>query len=233
MRASPRSQPAKSPLSREAVLRTALSVLRARGIEGVTMRAVASTLDTGPASLYVYFPNRQALLDAMFDDIVGQIDTSDPPDPGRWREQLTYVLTHTVQCMDMHPGIARVPLANVPTGPNSRRVAEYILALLAAGGIDDRSAAWFIDVVFLFVNATAYETSIYVERGAQESDITAELAREFAQVDAERHPNFARLLPMLMSGTGEERFAFGLQLMIEGLLHAQAPATSFPSRPGS
>jgi AcrR family transcriptional regulator len=225
MRTSPRTQPAKPPLNRESVLDAGLRVLRAHGIDGVTMRAVAAALDTGPASLYVYFHNRQALLDAMFDAVIAEIDVGDPPDPARWREQLTTLLTRVVECMDAHPGIARVPLANVPTGPNSVRVADHMLGLLAAGGVDDRSAAWFLDVVFLFVNATAYETSIFVERGDDESRLVADLERELAEIDAARYPNFARLLPLLTSGTGEQRFAFGLQLMIEGLLHTPPPGS--------
>jgi AcrR family transcriptional regulator len=224
MRASPRTQPAKPPLSREAVVEAAMRVLRARGIDGVTMRAVAAELDTGAASLYVYFANRKALLDAMFDAVIATIDVSDVPDPERWRDQLTSVLTRIVECMDAHPGIARIPLANIPTGPNAVRVADHVLALLAAGGIDDRSAAWFIDVVFLFVNATAYETSIYVERGQGEEQTIDALEREFAQLDVARYPSFARLMPALMSGTGEQRFAFGLQLLIEGLLHTPPPS---------
>jgi AcrR family transcriptional regulator len=225
MRASPRTQPAKPPLSREAVLDAGLRVLRAHGIDGVTMRAVAAELDTGAASLYVYFPNRKALLDAVFDAVVGEIELGDPPDPSRWREQLTALLTRIVERMDAYPGIARVPLANVPTGPNAMRTADHVLGLLAAGGVDDRSAAWFIDVVFLFVNATAYETSIYMERGHQESELVAEIEQQFAQVDASRHPNFARLLPLLTTGTGEQRFAFGLELLIEGLRHTAPPGS--------
>jgi AcrR family transcriptional regulator len=227
MRPSPRTQPAKPPLSREAVLEASLRVLRARGIDGVTMRAVAAELETGAASLYVYFPNRTALLDAMFDAVAGELDLGGPPDPARWREQLTTLLTRILEVMDAHPGIARVPLANPPTGPNSARVAEHVLALLRAGGVHDRSAAWFLDVVFLFVNATAYETTIFMERGDQQEDLPAALEREFARLDPAEFPNFARLQPFITQGSREERFAFGLQLMIEGLLRRPPP----PPRP--
>ena len=152
----------------------------------------------------------------MFDLVAGGIDLGEEPDPQRWREQLEGLLTRIVETMDAIPGIARVPLANVPTGPNSTRVAERVIALLRAGGVDDRSIAWFVDVVFLFVNATAYETAIYVERGAQEGDVPAALEREFARLDPAEFPNFARMLGVLTTGSGEERFAFGLQLMIDG-----------------
>src|SRR4051812_41598191 len=223
MARSTRDRPAKAPLSRDAVIRAGLGVLRAEGIEGVSMRRVASELDTGPASLYVYVANRKDLLDQMFDEVVGEVDLGDEPDPARWREQLVELLTLMRDVMDRYPGIARVPLANVPTGPNAARGAERVLALLRAGGVDDRSAAWFIDVVFLFVNAASYETSIYVEEGRSEEHVDEELREEFGRLSPTEFPNFTSMMPLLTSGDGDQRFAFGLQLMINGVLNTTPP----------
>ena len=226
MRTSPRERPAKPPLSRDAVVRAGLSVLRAKGIDGVTMRAVAAELDTGAASLYVYFPNRRALLEGMFEAVAATIDLGPEPDPERWREQLVALLNRIVERMDEHPGIARVPLANPPTGLSATRIADRLLGLLRAGGIDDRSAAWFMDVVFLFVNATAYETSIAVEEGSDDERIIERMQREFSALSPEQFPNFVRLLPISMTGTREQRFNFGLQLMITGLMYSEPPHVS-------
>ena len=223
MAKSTRDRPAKSPLSREAVIRAGLGVLRTDGIEGVTMRRVASELDTGPASLYVYVANRQDLLDQMFDEVVSEVDLGAEPDAARWREQLVELLTAMRDVMDRYPGIARVPLANVPTGPNATRGAERVLALLRAGDIDDRSAAWFIDVVFLFINAASYETSIYAEEGRSHADVDDDIASSFSQLNPAEYPNMTSLMPLLTSGDGDQRFAFGLQLMINGLLNTTPP----------
>jgi AcrR family transcriptional regulator len=223
MRESPRSQPAKSPLSKNAVLDAGLRVLRAKGIDGVTMRAVAAELDTGPASLYVYVANRQDLLDEMFDQVTGQVDLGEEPDSERWREQLEGLLTRILEVLEQHHGIARVPLANVPTGPNSVRVAERVIALLRAGGVEDRSIAWFIDIVFLFINATAYETSIYVEEGVDEQRLDEDIRQGFGRLDPNAFPNMFSMMHLLTSGSGDERFTFGLRLMIEGLLHVTPP----------
>jgi AcrR family transcriptional regulator len=220
---STRDRPAKAPLSREAVIDAGLRVLRTEGIEGVTMRRVAAELDTGPASLYVYVENRQDLLNQMFDAVVGEVELGGEPDPKRWREQLVAVLTAARDAMDRHPGIARVPLANVPTGPNATRAADHMLGILRAGGVDDRSAAWFLDVVALYLNASSYETSIYVEEGRQEEAVDEEVRDAFLQLDPAAYPNIMALLPLLTSGDGDQRFAFGLQLMINGLLNTEPP----------
>jgi AcrR family transcriptional regulator len=223
MRESPRTQPAKPPLSKEAVLDAGLRVLRAKGIDGVTMRAVAAELDTGPASLYVYVANRRELLDEMFEQVAGQIELGDEPDAERWREQVEGLLTRILGVLEEHHGIARVPLANVPTGPNTTRVAERVIALLRAGGVDDRSIAWFIDIVFLFINATAYETAIYVEEGVDEERIDEDIREGFGRLDSSAYPNMFSMMDLLTAGTGDERFRFGLRLMIDGLLHVAPP----------
>lgn len=222
MSPSTRDRPAKAPLSVEAVVEAGLRVLRAEGIEAVSMRRVAAELDTGPASLYVYVHNRQDLLNKMFDAVVGEVDIGDEPDPKRWREQLESVLTSAREAMDRHPGIARVPLANVPTGPNALRASEHMLSLLRAGGIDDRSAAWFIDVVSLYLNAASFETSIYVREGSVEA-AQAGIEETFSRLDPERYPTTVSMLPYLTAGDGDERFAFGLRLMINGLLNTEPP----------
>jgi len=231
VRPTPRSQPAKSPLSRDAVLDAGLRVLRARGIDGVTMRAVAAELETGPASLYVYVKNRQDLLNQMFDLVMGEIDVSDPPDPARWREQVESLLTRAVEVMERHPGIARVPLANIPSGPNAARVADHLIGLLRAGQVDERSIAWFIDIASLYINATAFETAIYVEEG-REPDSDA-IQEDFARLDPAQYPNFFSMFDLLTSGSGDERFRFGLRLLIEGLLHVTPPAIERPDRSSS
>jgi len=223
MSPSTRDRPAKAPLSREAVLQAGLKALREDGIDGVTMRRVAGELDTGAASLYVYVKNRQDLLNQMFDAVVGEIDLPDQPDPKRWREQLIAGITSARDAMDRYPGIARVPLANVPTGPNATRLADRMLGILRAGDVDDRSAAWFVDVVSLYLNAASYEASIYVAEGREHDDVDEEIRDAFAQLNPANYPNITALMPMLTMGSGDERFAFGLQLMINGLLNTPPP----------
>src|SRR5437667_380970 len=145
-------------------------------------------------------------------------------DTARWREQLIALLTRAREAMDRHPGIARVPLANVPTGPNGARVAERMLGLMRAGGIDDRVSAWASDVIFLYVNAASYEASIYLEEGTSSDDAGEEIHGQFSALPADEFPTIVSMLGHLTSGSADQRFAFGLQLMIEGLLHVKPPA---------
>ena len=79
--ASPRSRrdrPAKPALSREAIVDAALAIVREEGIDALSMRRLAQALDTGPASLYVYVANRDALWELLFDAALATVRPSRP-----------------------------------------------------------------------------------------------------------------------------------------------------------
>jgi AcrR family transcriptional regulator len=206
-------------LSREAIVAAALEVLRAEGIDAVSMRRVAAELGTGPASLYAHIAHKEELLEQVFDEVAAEIPLPDP-DPAGWQEQVRRLWIDSHAAFARNGDIARVALGRVPLGPNSLRVAEVTMAVLRAGGVPDQAAAWAVDVVGLYVVANAIEGAVYADRQRSEQERQAywtQVADYFAAVPADRFPTTAALAPMMMVGTGEERFAFGLDLIIRGL----------------
>jgi AcrR family transcriptional regulator len=214
---STRGRPAKAPLSEDVILDIAMRVLRQEGLDAVTMRRLASELDTGPASLYVYIRNRDELLNALFDRIGGMVELEEP-DPARWREQLHRLLHGLLAVMEEHRGIARVAVANVPTGENALRVADNLMGLLLAGGVTPRDAAWACDILPLITTAAAVETATYQERGDEQDAVGGELEAVFSTISADRFPNLARYGPELTSGNGDERFHFAIDTFLDGLI---------------
>ena len=72
---SRRERPAKAPLTRRGIVAAAVQVMRSEGMGRVTMRRLAKELDTGPASLYVYFRNTAVLHGAVLDDLLAGAST--------------------------------------------------------------------------------------------------------------------------------------------------------------
>jgi AcrR family transcriptional regulator len=142
---STRHRPAKAPLSEAAIVEAALVVTRAKGLEAVTMRRVAAELDTGAASLYVYVRNRDELVRAMLDHVSGTVPLA-TPDPARWRAQVHDLLSGIREALESYPGLAAVLPGEPPTTENTLAGAENLLALLLAGGIRVRDAAWACDI---------------------------------------------------------------------------------------
>jgi AcrR family transcriptional regulator len=218
---SRRDRPAKAALSREAIVDAALAIVRDEGLEALTMRRLAQALDTGPASLYVYVANRDELWDLLFDAAIGTV-TTERTDPARWRDQLHGLASRMVEMMAVrYPGLARLAMARIPTGDNAIRVTESMLSLLKAGGVGDQAAAYAGDLISMYITAVAYEQSLYAVLYADPEHETREierLAERFATLSPERYPTMAALRDELTRGDGEERFALGIDVLINGLM---------------
>ncbi|GAA4834719.1 TetR family transcriptional regulator ActII [Saccharopolyspora rosea] len=213
-----REPSAKQPLSLDLILRTALELLDAEGLDAVSMRKVAQRLGTGAASLYAYVRNKDELHELVLDLVLGEIELPEP-DPARWQEQVKDLLRQSVEVMTRHPGIAVVPLrAPAPTGPNAVAVTEALLALLRAGGLPERVVAFAADFLALCGTAVAMERS--ADFGLTEAERTTRMAQVeqyYSQLPRDHFPVLTAMLPVLMSGDADERFEFGLDLVVRGL----------------
>jgi hypothetical protein len=132
------------------------------------------------------------------------------------REQLTRLL----HALEAHPGIAQVAVANIPTTERAMVFAENLLALLLAGGVDSRDAAWACDILPLIVTATAIETATHQAMGRtaeSEQAIIADLVRRFAEMPPERYPLLTAHADEMTSGDGDQRFAFAIETFLDGL----------------
>jgi AcrR family transcriptional regulator len=218
---SRRDRPAKKALSREAIVEAGLAILRTEGFEALSMRRIAQELDTGPASLYVYVANREELHALLFDAAIGTIAIEET-DPARWREQLHGLITRmTTMMAEEFPGIAIMAMATIPTGDNAMRVTESMMSLLRAGGAEDQAIAYAADLISMYATAIAYEQSLYRQMFDDPNFEEHELARvmeRFQNIPADRFPTMASVAPLLTRGDGHERFALGLDILINGLL---------------
>ncbi|GAB3424392.1 GntR family transcriptional regulator [Flindersiella endophytica] len=77
----------KPPLNQEQVLATAISIADAEGLEALSMRRLATELDTGPMSLYRYVEGKDDLVKQMADDVFGR-HLLPEPGPDGWRAKL-------------------------------------------------------------------------------------------------------------------------------------------------
>jgi AcrR family transcriptional regulator len=206
-------------LSREAIVATALDVLRAEGMDAVSMRRVAADLGTGPASLYAHVAGKDELLDLLYDEVVGAVPLFEP-DPARWKEQVTQLWSDCRAVLAGAGDIARYSLGRVPMGPNALRISELTMSVLRSGGVPDQAVAWAVDVVGMFVTANAVEDAVTADlarKGRDPQEYYDQVHRYFAGLPADRFPITAMLVPQLMTGTGDERFRFGLALLVGGL----------------
>jgi hypothetical protein len=140
------------------------------------------------------------------------------PDPARWREQVHRLVGDFLHILEAHRGIARVAIANIPTGENAMSVAENMMSLLLAGGITPQDAAWACDILPLITTSTAVETATYEERGAAPDSVVEQLAVFFDALSPEKYPHLTRYATELTSGDGDTRFQFAVDAFLDGLV---------------
>ena len=211
---STRDRPAKAPLSEEAIVDAALAILKAQGLEAVTMRRVAAALDTGPGSLYVYVSGRDGLLEAMVDRIATMIEL-ETPDPKRWRAQLHSLLMRIRDAFVDHPGIAAAAMVDPPRTEPVLRVLENLLGILLAGGLDPQDAAWAADILAAQVNYAAIEAEL--RRTAPEA-LAGDIMATIARLPTDRFPLITTYATQLVAGDVDDRFRFGIDAVLDGIL---------------
>lgn len=222
----PTRQPSggRVPLSRDVIVDTAVRLLDADGLDGVSMRRVAEELGTGAASLYAHVANKDELLDLVLDKVIAEVEIP-KPDPARWQQQTFDLVKEAHRVFSSHRDIAAVSLANIPTGWNSLRFADGLLAILIGGGVPPRIAGWALDRFALYVAADAYEGSLYENRQQASGQTRAEYMTEYVagvaqfyqSLPREEFPTLTANIDALMGGAGDERFDFGLEMLIRSL----------------
>lgn len=76
-----RTRPSGTSLSRDQVLEAALEVLEAEGVEGLTVRGLASKLGVAATSIYWHVGDKEALLDGVAERVIARL--SEVPVRGR------------------------------------------------------------------------------------------------------------------------------------------------------
>jgi AcrR family transcriptional regulator len=218
---STRARPAKAPLSEQAVVDAALAILKSEGLDAVTMRRVAAALDTGAMSLYVYVSGREGLLQAMLDRVTATVEL-EAPDPARWRAQLHSLLERLHQALVAHPGMAALTLADPPTSETVLLLAENLLGILFAGGLDPQDAAWACDILILLVTAVASEDDARRARGDGSDDDRQlhvdEVYDTLAGLPPDRFPLITAHAAQMVAGDGDERFRFAIDVVVDGVV---------------
>jgi AcrR family transcriptional regulator len=212
---SRRERPAKKALSRAAIVKAALEIIDAEGVDRLTMRRLAASLDTGAASLYVYFADIEHLHAAILDQLLGGLDLK--RGKAEWDERLVGLLVSYTELLHAKPALAGKAIFTRPSGDNYLGLLDFILALLREGGMEPVSAAWAADVLLLTATAIAAEQGRRDERAGSARE-EEELAEVIAAVSPAEYPHLAAASGALLSGAPEERLRWAFLAVIRGAM---------------
>ena len=122
----------RSPLTRERVLSTAVSLADQGGIESLSMRKLAQALDVVPMALYRHVANKGELLDALVDVVIGEID---PPLEGAdWKTALRARILSARRALLRHPWASKVMESRTTPTPIVLGYTDSMIGMFRTGG---------------------------------------------------------------------------------------------------
>lgn len=205
----------------ERVIETALEILDEDGADALSMRTLARRLDSSTATLYRHFPNRAALVGAVIDRVLAEIDVTDHADS--WQQGCHRIATSYFQALSRHRGVSSLLAHHTPVGPNAAAVVERWLATLLNDGFPIQLAARSGAMISSYVQGFAIQLA--GQRASAGLD-EEELPRATKRLDLKDFPATAvavraRIPPLSI----EDEFTFGLGLILSGLERAQFPVS--------
>jgi AcrR family transcriptional regulator len=221
-----RLQPTRGPkpgLTPDDVVQAAMQIADEADLAAVTMNAVATRLGFTTMAIYRYFPNKEALLDAIVDAAMGS-----PPRPteprGDWRSEVAQWARAKREMLCARPWLAELPFVAAPHGPNWLSWLEALTEPLATTGLSSPDIGEMISVIDGFTRG-ASDTAISLARsrarGASDEEWAAAVGADLGRAIGDpRFPKFAALLTSPSDGkprTMDESFDFCLQRVLDGI----------------
>ncbi len=136
-------------LTREAVVARALEIGNVEGLEAVSLRRLAQELGVTPMALYRHVRDKQDLINAMTEVVLGGIDPIAGFGPElSWTEGLRLAIDNYKEQLDARPLALPLSIAYTGDGPPSFwRVLEQLLAILLEAGFARREAIVLIRMI--------------------------------------------------------------------------------------
>jgi TetR/AcrR family tetracycline transcriptional repressor len=204
----------RAGLSRGPVLEAARRIADEEGVDRLTMRRLAAELGVMPNALYTYFPHKEALLDALVDDLLGGVEAGGPAE-GDWRDGLVRVMDSSRRLLLAHPQLVSVFIARPGLGPNAVRLGEISLELLRRGGLEGERAVEALRVLLVYSLGFAAFQAPRLEGDPGERSARAEAA--FAGLPKDRFPRMQGLAGDLAGPTTDRQFHTGLRWLLDGI----------------
>jgi TetR/AcrR family transcriptional regulator, tetracycline repressor protein len=177
------------------------------------MRRLADAVGVMPNALYTYFTDKAAILDAVLDDLLG--DVNRPRSNLTWRQALVSLMSSYRRLLLAQPGLIALTVSRPMVGPNALRVREHMLTLLRRGelGESDTVTAYF--ALFAYTTGfVAFETAR--PPGRRDKTQRAQTHQLHAALPTDVFPSTRALAARLAKRPGDAEFTRGLRAVIAG-----------------
>jgi AcrR family transcriptional regulator len=209
-------KPRREPLTRQRIVREALRIMDAEGLEAVSMRRIGRELGVEAMSLYNHVRDKEDILDSICEEVMTEFR---PPEGQDWAESARLGAQEYRRLLLAHPNVVTLMTERKApfTNPESLRGYEFALDMFRRAGLSltDSLKAFHVFGGYILGYVTM---ELGTMMGGPEDEEHARAHQEMARmVETVNLPRLREALPHLSDCDIEEQFEFGLGLLIEGI----------------
>lgn len=215
----PRSGP-RRPLSRERVLAAAIAHVDAGGLDGLSMRRLGQALGVEAMSLYNHVAGKDDLLGGMVDLVVGAFELPNPD--GDWKAEVRMAAISAHEGLVRHPWAARLMLSIHTPVPARLRWMDALLGCLRQAGFPPRLTDHAYHALDSHITGySLWQAQLQLDP-AELPAMASALLRSLAPGEL---PFLVEHIQQHLDDAASDddgSFAFGLDLLLDGLERARA-----------
>jgi len=205
----------RAPLTRERVMRAAVSLADASGIESLSMRKLGQDLGVEAMSLYNHVANKEDILDGIVDLVFSEIAL--PSGEGDWKPAMRRRAISAHEALLRHPWAPSLMQSRTRPGPATLRHHDSVLGSLRNAGFTLVMAAHAVSAIDGYVYGFALQQ---INLPLQSREQVAEVGESILRQLAGEYPHLAEMITEHAMRPGYDyakEFEFGLDLILDGL----------------
>jgi AcrR family transcriptional regulator len=205
-------------LSRERIVDEAIELLDAEGEDGLTFRALATRLATGPGAIYWHITNKSELLVAASDAVVARAlaDVSANATP---KKAIRNIAVNVFEMFDTHHWLG-AELARNPRPTAMLKIFERIGRQVQALGVPASAQFTAATVLVSYIIGESRENAANgraYEPRPDRTDFLDKMAAEWEALDAQEYPFTRKVADQLRGHDDRAEFLAGVDLILDGI----------------
>jgi AcrR family transcriptional regulator len=209
---------AKTPLSKDRVLRAALELADREGLDGLTMRKLGEQLGVEAMSLYNYFASKDEMLAGLIDIVFSEIEV---PQQGGWKSAMRRRAVSALAALSRHRWAVGLMESSMRPGPANLGHHEAVLKRLRSAGFSVAMTAHAYSALDSYTYGFAQQLiGLPFDTGEQAGEAAGQI---LGQNVANAYPYLAEIATEHVMKPGysySKEFEFGLELILDGLSRA-------------
>ena len=199
-------------LTRARIVRAALEIVDEEGLPALSMRRLGAGLGVDPMAAYYHIPNKKALLDAIVEAVMAEIDLAGDDPSASPEDRIMHAAQAYRDALLAHVNALPIVLSRGPSTPEAMRPVELLIGILRDAGLPPAQAMAGMNAIAATVRGTV--GMVADDPASVASDQSASPGALFS---AEEFPHLCEAALCSPDFLGAD-FEFGIRALARGLL---------------